>query len=275
MTMGYLKKLSKPILVALASGAAMAAAHAAEPVTTLSGACWAKTSGVAVSSVDWPTGSNWTMPLSNVPFEAGYTNNLDVSSDIAFSSGYPDRWSSAQTFSAAMGALNDKALNYMDQRHATNTSGTVTYTFATPLTQNEAMLVLDVDQSEKADITFYDASDNEINYDKVTAVQIRAGATALTIDDLTPTKFGLAGTGSGSANPTWAFSPIGGQTIKKVVVVQGTGNAEGSWDVTFVHATCDPGPQPVATPVPTLDVWALGLLAGLLGVMGFRRRRAP
>ncbi|MDR2333950.1 MAG: IPTL-CTERM sorting domain-containing protein [Burkholderiaceae bacterium] len=30
--------------------------------------------------------------------------------------------------------------------------------------------------------------------------------------------------------------------------------------------------QPVAQPVPTLGVWALGLLSALLGVMGFRRR---
>ncbi|MBK6614062.1 DUF11 domain-containing protein [Ottowia sp.] len=39
-------------------------------------------------------------------------------------------------------------------------------------------------------------------------------------------------------------------------------------------ATVTPPVTQPATPVPTLDVWALGLLAGLLGVMGFRRRGA-
>lgn len=42
---------------------------------------------------------------------------------------------------------------------------------------------------------------------------------------------------------------------------------------TDTPATVTPPVKPPATPVPTVGAWALGLLAGLLGVMGFRRRQ--
>lgn len=275
--MDYLKKLPKPIIVALASGAAMATAHAADPVTTLTGACWAKTSDVTISSVDWPAGTGWTMPLSNVPFETGYSNSVSVGSDTAFSGGYPGRWSSSsEVFSGAMAALNGKTLTYMDQRHINNTPATVTYTFATPLTQHEAMLVLDVDLSEKTRITFYDESNAPINFDKVTAVQVSGSAGTLAIADATPTEFALTGSGANDSNPVWAFSPVGTQKINKVVVVQETNN-EGSWDIAFVHATCALPPAPVVVaPVPTLDAWGLSLLSLLgagAGGLGLRRRK--
>lgn len=140
----FLRKLSRAAIVVLASGAAMAASaqgYFPFPSTELSGTCWGKNSGeVQASSVLWPTGTGWSMPQANLPFEPGYSNTVSVSSDTPFSSGFPGRWSSASTFTT-MTALSGKTLNFMDQRHAANVTGTVTYTFATPLTKDEARVI--------------------------------------------------------------------------------------------------------------------------------------
>ena len=47
-----------------------------------------------------------------------------------------------------------------------------------------------------------------------------------------------------------------------------------SSDLTFVPGTTVPvAPPAPPAPIPTMSAWGLGILAGLLGLMGFVRRR--
>jgi len=262
----FAKNQMKLVCFIVCTSGLTAGAHAATPVSTPSGACWNKPRGdVQVSAVDWP--ATWSGTPMTASFQSGYTNAVRVGAAGSFTTG-PGTWSGAVTFSAPMSTLSGRTLPYMDQR----ANNTVTYTFQNPLTHNEAMLVLDVDSNERTDITFFDSSDNPIDFSQISAAQIRSGNN-LIIDDSTPTIFSVRGNGAQTDNPTWAFSPIGSQTVSRVVVSQRATSGEGTWDTTFVHATCAADQVATAVPVPSLGGWALTFLSTSVAWLGLQRRR--
>lgn len=165
---------------------------------------------------------------------SGYTNSVSMLSDAATYVHAPGPYTKSYAFTGA-GPLSNSTINYVDYGQRPG-PGTMRYDFATPLTSNDGIVVMDTDLNEVITLEFYDAANTLLSTTGWSTPLIRSvtGSGTLTNNG---TSITVVGDTQDTPDATYLIMPTAGTAISRIVLT-GRTPSPGSWDIQFVHGDC-------------------------------------